>query len=346
MKKLKMLVDPQGVDKGAWKKAFDLAMKLSEHGNLGWCSEDGEMRSVPIEDRPYDEKTDSMRRVWRANYDLANHTGWDDFLLPETFPDFDEVFFPSTGDLVGVLVNRAKGEPYQLCKPYVLWDGVVCGESAFLHMLSIAMVFEHFCPKAVLVDGNLDTEVCGQARQMIQDVTGAKISLPVQFDLEELYARMMAFELEEPADEISMLLTLYCGELNEKTGAFLSRLYEEHERMAGCMMLEGPSITAETWVLLGYDTEALSYMLELSEPEILDLLLEAQHLQEDERDYWSEQFQRLAARAGKTVLEMYQILANNDGLRLLHQSYEILCSVKTVFQVETLWAAIHERGWI
>ncbi len=348
MKRLKLMVDPQGVDREAWKKAFGLAMKLSEHGSLGWSAGSGQkVLSIPLSAKEYYPalKATPEGRFWRANCDLENSTEWDAFLLPEDFPVFDEVFFPASGDPIKALVNRVV-DPKPQPRAFTLWDGMVDGKSAFQHLLAIGMVLQHFCPKAVLVVGDLSEETSLAAQALISNVTGMEVALPIQFDLNGLCRRVQSLGFEDPAREVSVLLALYQGELNADVGDDLSKVYSEQERMTGIQMLEGDIGATETWVRLGYDVSALPRLLRLTDPEILDYLLESRCLPDDERDYWFGQLLRLAKRTKRNVLELYQILLLNDGLELLHTCFELLRAVKEVFQVETLVTAMTDRGWL
>ncbi|HEU4409630.1 MAG TPA: hypothetical protein VFS43_30525 [Polyangiaceae bacterium] len=185
-------IDPRGIDKRAWARAYDETLTLLRAWRprlLGWGWRTIEGVQVPMYRHEIERVGDAPRqRCWAVVGDQESlqtaecqslYRTLDHYALPEGEPDDDDIVAaaaaPSRDDTGGA--RRVFGDKTQGC-PY------------HFAVLAAAMLVEERFPRRAMVWGDIDRGQAEEARRLAAPLLGRELPLPVRVDAERLADRL------------------------------------------------------------------------------------------------------------------------------------------------------------
>jgi hypothetical protein len=208
---------PSRIAPDEWASFYEDSLKIIEAGQLadrGWIDIDGIkcMGLVP---------TRSQEGCWCVAGDLITGFNMDEFMLCQDLYTYALKAAEDNGQDVIYALDHA--DKYADLRPKTTWffNGKTQGHRAHMYLLCILCLAAHRFPDAVALSGRITAGQCMRAQEMVKDILGEDISLPLQFDSIALYNRIDSLYPQDEAIRFELFFYFYNGFKDEAYYQFL-----------------------------------------------------------------------------------------------------------------------------
>lgn len=240
-----------------WKEVYNDSLRIAKDGKLAYIDycdigDYGAHCLVPTEDH---------LGTWIASGDMVRGYCTDIFEMKSDLKFYTKnagtVRRNSALEYLYALRNGITNSTTREFSP--VFDGATYGERPHIWLLAIACLIASEFPEAAVVFGDISQDSCIKACKLAEEVTGRKVSLPLQFDYTRLYDALVD-EGKTGEKLINHFLKTYAGYKDEGFRSFIKDKFTEDslaEHFRNWIADETPFSLTKKWLEYGMSLEGL-----------------------------------------------------------------------------------------
>lgn len=166
---------------------------------------------------------------WRVVGDYQSYNTAEDFVLYRKIPlqENEEYFDPIL--LLGAEQSIIDFRDERIAGKYLeFWDSKTQGELYHVFLLAIACYMAEILQDKLVIGGDITRGQCKMAVNLLEDLLGKKVNLPIQCDCERLYSHTRKLPLTQ-SEILEFFLAVYNGTLTKEVSDFVQTHFTDEE---------------------------------------------------------------------------------------------------------------------
>jgi hypothetical protein len=206
-------VTAKRIDPEAWAEFYDDTIKIIESGQLAyleWIDVHGIKCQALVPSR-------NQKGHWYVSGDLNTGLNTETFVLNRNLSVYMCTEEDNGQDIVYCLSANKRCQENRPKTAY-FFGAKTQGEPAHIYLLAVLCLAAHRFPEAVAISGDITFEQCVEAQQIVKEILGKDISLPIQYDATALYNRIERLYPQDVTMRSELFFDIYRGPLDATCG--------------------------------------------------------------------------------------------------------------------------------